>query len=57
MIMRFSSKNGAVRLNSLFTLGAERARKLSDTERIIFGIREFQVIIITKILPDQLDQV
>ena len=56
MIKIFRSKNGADPLNSLLTLGAERSRKLSDTERITFGIGVFQVIIITKIVPDQLDQ-
>ena len=35
---RFRSKNGADPLNSPFTLGAERSKKLSDTEHITFGI-------------------
>ena len=50
-------KNGTHPLNSSFTSGAERSKKLSDTERITFGIGEFQVLIVTKIVPDQLDQV
>ena len=39
-IMGFHSKNGANPLNMYrsFTLGAERSKKLSDTERITFGI-------------------
>ena len=39
-IMGFRSKNGANPLNMYrsFTLGAERSKKLSDTERITFGI-------------------
>ena len=57
MIKIFRSKNGADLLNSLLTLGVERSRKLSATERITFGIGVFQVIIVTKIVPDQLDQV
>ena len=57
MITRFRSKSGADPLNSQFTLRAERSRKLSDTERITFGIGVFQLIIVTKIVPDQLDQV
>ena len=39
MITRFCSKNGADPLNSLFTLGAEHSKKLSDTERIFFWNR------------------
>ena len=35
-------------LNSLFTLGAERSKKLSDTERVTFRIGVFLVISITK---------
>ena len=39
-IMGFHSKNGANPLNMYksVTLGAERSKKLSDTERITFGI-------------------
>ena len=48
----FHSKNGANLLNSPFTLGAERSRKLSDTERITFGVGVFQVIMVTKLVPD-----
>ena len=57
VIMRFCSKNVADPLNNLFTLGAEHSRKLSNTERITFGIGALQFIIVTKIVPDQLDQV
>ena len=57
MITRFLSKNGTDPLNSPFTLGVEHSEKLSDTGRITFGIGAFQVIIVTKILPDQSDQV
>ena len=57
MITRFSSKNEADPLNSPFTSGAERSKKLSDTERITFGIGVFQVLIVTNIVPNQLDQV
>ena len=46
-------KNRANLLNSPFTLGAERSKKLSDKERITFGIGAFQVIIVTKIVLDQ----
>ena len=56
VITRFHSKNGVDPLNSSFTLGAERSRKLSDTERITFGIRVFQLVIVTGIVPDQWDQ-
>ena len=57
MTTRFCSKNGADPLNSLFTLGAEHSKKLSDMERIFFGIGAFQVIMVTKIVPDHLNQV
>ena len=53
VITRFCSADP---LNSLFTLGAKRYKKLSDTELIIFGIGAFQVMIVTKIVPDQLYQ-
>ena len=56
MIKIFCSKNGADPLNSPLTLGAQRSRKLSDTERITFEIGVFQAIMVTKIVPDQLDQ-
>ena len=57
MIMRFHSKNGADPLICPFTLRVEHSRKLSDTERITFGTGVLQLIIVTKIVPDQLDQV
>ena len=57
VITRFRSKNRADPVNSLLTLGAERSKNLSDTERITFGIEAFQVIIVTKIVSDKLDQV
>ena len=57
MITRFRFKNGADPMNSLFTLGAELSKKLCDTECITFGIGAFQVMIVTKIVPDQWDQV
>ena len=52
VITRFRSKRN--QLNSPFTSGAERSEKLSEMERITFGIRAFEVIV-TKIVPDQLD--
>ena len=39
VITRFRSKIGADPLNSSFTLGTERSKKLSDTERITFWIQ------------------
>ena len=57
MITRFCSKNGANPLNSLFTLGAEHSKTLSDTKHIFFGVGAFQVIMVTKIVPDHLNQV
>ena len=56
VITRFRSKNGADPLNRSFTLGAERSKKLSDTERITFGIGAFQLVIVTGIVPDQRGQ-
>ena len=52
VITRFHSKSN--QLNSPFTSGTERSEKLSDMEHITFGIGAFQVIV-TKIVPDQLD--
>ena len=52
MITRFLSKNGADPLNRPFMSGVERSKKLSDTERI-----PFEIVIVTKIVSDQLDQV
>ena len=57
VITRFCSQNGADPLNSPFTLGAECSKKRSDMERITFRIGVLQVIIVTKIVSDQLDQV
>ena len=57
MITKFRSKNEADSLNSPFRLEAERSKKLSDTERITSGIVAFQIIMVTKIVPEQLDQV
>ena len=45
VITRFHYRNGADRLSSQFTLRAERSKKLSDTERITFGIGAFQLVI------------
>ena len=56
MITKYHSKNRADPMNSQFTLGEECSKKLSNTERITFGIRAFQVIIITRIVPDQLSK-
>ena len=56
MITRFRSKNEADPLNRSFTLGAERSKKLSDTERITFGIAVFQLVIVTGTVPDRLGQ-
>ena len=50
--MRFRSKNGGDPLNRSFTLGAERSKKLSDTECITFGIGAFHLVIVTGIVPD-----
>ena len=36
-----------------FTLRAERSKKLSDTERITFGIGAFQFVIVTRIVPER----
>ena len=44
-------------LNSFFTSEAEHCIKLFEVECITFGIGVFHVIIVTKIVPDQLDQV
>ena len=55
--MIFHSKKGAILLNSPFTSEADCFKKLSDMEHITFGIRAFQVTIVTKIKADQLDQV
>ena len=52
VITRFHSKSN--RLNSPFTSEAERSEKLSDMEHVTFGIGAFQIIV-TKIVPDQLD--
>ena len=56
VITRFRSKNGADPLNSPFTIRAERSKKLSDTERITFGIGAFQLVIFTGIAPERWDQ-
>ena len=52
-IMRFHSKNGTDPLNRSFTLGAEHSKKLSDRERITFGIRAFQLVIVTGTVSDR----
>ena len=44
-------------LNSRFTSEAEHYIKLLEVEHITFGIGAFHAIIVTKIVPDQLDQV
>ena len=54
--MKFRSKNVADLLNSPFTLGAERSKKLSDTEHTTIGIGASQVIIVTEIVPDRRGQ-
>ena len=42
VITSIRSKNGANPLNGLITLGAERSKKLSDTDRITFGIERYR---------------
>ena len=44
-------------LNRLFTWELSIPKKLSHTERAFFGIGAFRVIIVSKIVPDHLDQV
>ena len=51
-----SDKDGADPLNRALTLGGERSKKLSDTERLTFGIGAFQLVIITEIVPDRRGQ-
>ena len=51
--MGFRSKNGTDPLNRSFTLAAECSKKLSDTERITFGIGAFQLVIVTGTVPDR----
>ena len=57
LITRFCSKNGVDVIDSPFTSQAESSKKPSDTACITFSIGAFQVIIVTKIVSDQLDQV
>ena len=57
LITWFRSENEADLLNRLFTLGPEHSKKLSDTEPIFSEIGAFQVIIITKIVPDHFNHV
>ena len=44
--------HGANPLNRSFTLGAERSKKLSDMERITFGIGASELVIVTGIATD-----
>ena len=53
VITRFRSRSGVDQLNSPFTLGVERSKKLLDMERITFGIRAFQLVIVTGTVPNR----